>query len=129
MNSKYKDVIIAVMAAGIFHRSIVEGISREKEIIGVIYIFLGTVAIMEVFDIVDMLRYDTKKLMTKYRFNRYKNSLDKVIEKQRAKGKDEVCLKNLVTNYVTRDKRFAFSGRQLSELLALSEEKNHEEGI
>lgn len=120
MNSKYKNLIIAAMAAGIFYTNILEGMPKEKILVGVIFIFLGIVAVMELYDGIDQLRYETKKYLSKHRFNKYKSSLSGVIEKQRAKGKDEVYMKNLVTNFITHDKRYAFSGKQIAELLSLA---------
>lgn len=120
MNSKHKNIIIAAMAAGIFYTKIVAGIPEDKIIIAVVCIFLGAIAVMEVFDGIDELRYESKKYLSKFYFNNYKKKIQRQVEEKRTKGKDEAWIKNFILNSMIFDKRLAFSGKQIGELLKLA---------
>lgn len=123
MNSKHKNIIIAVMAAGIFYTNVVQGIPKEKVIIAVVLMFIGAMAVMEVYDGIDELRYGTKRFLTKYRFKMYKLKVEKQVAINKAKGRDELWMRSFIMNYVMFDKRFAFSGAQLSELMKLAKDE------
>lgn len=120
MNSKYKNIIISAMAAGIFYVNIVEGMPGTKTVFGVCVMFLGCMALLQIFDGLEEIQYETKKVLSKRRFCGYKNWLAGMVERQRTKGKDEAYLKNFITNFITRDKRYAFSGNQIAELMSLA---------
>ena len=122
MNSKHKNLIIAALATAMFYTNIVKGIPTQKVVIAIICIFCGAVALMEVYDGIDMLRYGTKRFLTKFRFKMYKRKVEEKVEKERAKGRNELWMKNFITNYVIHDKRFAFSGTQLGELMSLAKD-------
>ena len=122
MNSKHKNIIIAIMAASIFYTNVVQGIPKEKVIIAVILMFFGAMAVMEVYDGIDELRYGTKRFLTKYRFTKYKGKVE-VRMKEKHKGQGEAWKKDFITNYIAHDKRFAFSGAQLSELMELAKDE------
>lgn len=120
MNSKPKNLIIAVLATAIYYTNIVKGIPTEKVVIAIVCIFFGVVAMMELYDGIDQLRYGTKRFLTKYRFKIYKHKVEAKVEIERAKGRNELWMKNFIVNYVIHDKRFAFSGAQLGELISLA---------
>lgn len=127
MNSKQKNLIIAALATAMFYTNIVKGIPTQKVVIAIICIFCGAVALMEVYDGIDMLRYGTKRFLTKFRFKMYKRKVEEKVEKERAKGRNELWMKNFITNYVIHDKRFAFSGTQLGELMSLAKDERIKE--
>ena len=127
MNSKHKNLIIAALVTAMFYTNIVKGIPTQKVVIAIICIFCGAVALMEVYDGIDMLRYGTKRFLTKFRFKMYKRKVEEKVEKERAKGRNELWMKNFITNYVIHDKRFAFSGTQLGELMSLAKDERIKE--
>lgn len=122
MNSKNKNLIIAALATTIFYTNIVKGIPTEKVVIAIVCIFFGAVAVMELYDGIDQLRYGTKRFLNKYRFQRYKSKVEAKVEIERAKGRNELWMKDFITNYVIHDKRFAISGAQLGELISLAKD-------
>lgn len=122
MNSKHKNLMIAALTTAIFYKNIVEGIPTEKIVIALVCVFMGVIAVMELYDGIDQLRYGTRKFLTKHRFQRYKRKIEKKVEIEREKGKNELWMKNFITNYVIHDKRFALSGSQLGELISLAKD-------
>ena len=120
MNSKSKNLIIAALVTAIYYTNIVKGIPTEKVVIAIVCIFVGAVAIMELYDGIDMLRYGTKSFLTKFRFRMYKQKVEAKVEKERAKGRNELWMKEFIVNWIMHDKRFAFSGAQVGELISLA---------
>lgn len=115
-----KNIIIATVATSIYYANIVEGMPRIKVFVGVCSVFWSIVALLEIFDAIGGISCKTKKGLSKHRFCNYKNKLAGVVEKQRVKGRDEAWMKDFVINYIMHDKRFAFSGKQIAELLSLA---------
>ena len=86
MNSKSKNLIIAALVTAIYYTNIVKGIPTEKVVIAIVCIFVGAVAIMELYDGIDMLRYGTKSFLTKFRFRMYKQKVEAKVEKDLRNG-------------------------------------------
>lgn len=62
------------------------------------------------------------RILTKKKFAWYKKVLSKKVEEKRVSGKEWMELTAFITNYIGFDNRFAFTGKQIRELLMLANE-------
>lgn len=60
------------------------------------------------------------KLMTKKRFPSYKNYIKNLVEEKRTEGKDWKYLQVFISNFIAHDTKYAFTGKQIKELLDLA---------
>ena len=60
------------------------------------------------------------KLMTKKRFPSYKNHVKNLVEEKRAEEKGWKYLQTFVQNFIAHDTKYAFTGKQVKELLELA---------
>ena len=60
------------------------------------------------------------KLMTKKRFPSYKNYVKNQVEQKRSEEKDQRYLQMFVQNFIAHDTKYAFTGKQVKELLELA---------
>lgn len=60
------------------------------------------------------------KLISKKRFPSYKNYVKNLVEEKRAENKDWKYLQMFISNFVAHDTKYAFTGKQLKELLDLA---------
>ena len=121
-----KNIIVAALATVIYQEHIVAGVSGTSKVFGVVVVYVFIIGILEFFDgLIDCIRDRRKRIriLNKCKFTRYAERLAETVETKRAKGKDEDYLKNFVTNFITHQKRYAFSGEQIGELLSLAEDR------
>lgn len=62
------------------------------------------------------------RIMRKEQFQHFKNWISNQVEEKRIKGYDKESLRKLVINIVVHHKKFAFTGKQIGELMRLAEE-------
>ena len=60
------------------------------------------------------------KLMTKKRFPSYKNYVQNLVKQKQAEGKDWSYLQAFIQNFIAHDTKYAFTGKQVKELLELA---------
>lgn len=60
------------------------------------------------------------KLMTKKRFPSYKNYVANIVKEKRTEGKGWKYLQAFITNFIAHDTKYAFTGKQIKELLDLA---------
>ena len=63
------------------------------------------------------------RILKKVQFAGYKKWLSEEVEKKRAKGKDCYYLTSFILNLICKEKRFAFTGKQIKKLLELATEQ------
>ena len=121
-----KNTIVAALATVIYQEHIVAGVSGTSKTFGIVVVYIFIIGILELFDgLIDCIRDRRKRIriLNKCKFTRYTERLTEMVETKRAKGKDEAYLKNFITNFITHQKRYAFSGAQIGELLSLAEDR------
>ena len=60
------------------------------------------------------------KLMTKKRFPSYKNYVQNKVKQKQAEGKDWKYLQAFEQKFIAHDTKYAFTGKQVKELLELA---------
>lgn len=60
------------------------------------------------------------KLISKKRFPSYKNYVKNLVEEKRAEGKGYKYLQMFIQNFIAHDTKYAFTGKQIKELLDLA---------
>ena len=121
-----KNIIVAALATVIYWEHIVAGVSGTSKVFGIVVVYVFIMGILEFFDgLTDCIRDRRKRIriLNKCKFTRYTERLAELVETKRVKGKDETYLKDFVTNFITHQKRYAFSGEQIGELLSLAEDR------
>jgi hypothetical protein len=58
--------------------------------------------------------------MSKKRFPSYKNYVESLVERKRAKNKEWAYLVRFITNFIANDCKYALTGKQIKELLDLA---------
>lgn len=117
-----KNTIIAALATFIYHSYIVEGTSGGTKAYAVVIIFIATLAIMQGIDsVIRKARYKRVHMIKGKSFERYKQWLTGVLD-EKATGKSKIYRKDLIMNTISHQKKYAFSGKQIKELLSLAEE-------
>lgn len=122
----FKNIIIAALATFIYHSYIVEGIPEWKVIFATVWLFVCVLAVMEAIDsTIRAARYGKAHMISRKSFEKYKRWLNEDVLQKKAKGKSETFKKELIMNVILLQKKYAFSGRQIRELLELvaTEEK------
>lgn len=74
----------------------------------------------------------TIRIMAKDQFAHYKRFVSLKVEERRAKGKEWKWLVSFITNFISQDRRYAFTGKQIRELIMLAEEpvkEGEEDGV
>lgn len=127
MNRNFlKNIIVAALATVIYQEYIVAGVSGTSKAFGIVVVYVFVIGVLEFFDgLIDCIRDRRKRIriLNKCKFTRYTEHLAETVETKRAKGKDEDYLKDFITNFITHQKRYAFSGEQIGELLSLAEDR------
>ena len=116
----FKNIIIAALATVIYHANIVPGTKLELKIFATVCAFVFTVVLMDSFDsMVKSKRRRKVHMLTDKAFANYKAWLDELLQ-EKAQDRDEEYRVSLVMNVIKYNKRYAFSGKQISELLNLA---------
>lgn len=118
-----KNIILASLSTIIFYMTLVEKISTELEICGLIIVFAAILSLVDNVD-QEVMRKEPR-MLTEEQFARYKEKVTEKVETRRAQGKDEAWIKNFIANYIAHEPRKIFSGPQINELLSLAK-KNEE---
>lgn len=122
----FKNIIIAALATFIYNSYVVEGTPTVTRVYAMICAFMCAMAMMSWVDTrLKTARYKKVHMIKKKSFERYKNWMAGVVE-QKALGKSEDKRKKLVMNIITHQKKYAFSGMQISELLSLAKVEREE---
>ena len=117
----YKNIIIAALATSIYHSYIVEGIPEWKVIFATVWLFVCVLAVMEAIDsTIRAARYGKPHMISHKSFEKYKRWLKEDVLQKKAKGKSETFKKDLIMNVILLQKKYAFSGKQIKELLDLA---------
>lgn len=122
----FKNIIIAALATVIYHANIVPETEVDVKILATTCAFLFTVVLMDSFD--SMLKNKRRRkvhMLTDKAFANYKTWLNELLQ-EKAHNRDEAFRENLVMNVIKRNKRYAFSGKQIEELLNLARDEEEE---
>lgn len=115
-----KNTIIAALATFIYHSYIVEGTPTVTKVYAVVCWFVVSLAIMLAIDsIIQVRRYKRVHMIKRRSFARYKEWIASVVERK-AVGQGEEYRKKIIINIITHQKKYSFSGKQISELLDLA---------
>ncbi len=126
MNRRFKNIMTAALITGVYANHIVADISRISKVEAILMMCVILIGALEAFDdlVIAFCEYRKKiKRLNKCQFTGYCKWLAGMVERQRSKGKDEAYLKNFITNFITREKRYVFSGEQIREILSLAEDR------